>query len=96
MNTVTAKSGYANRQKDPERTYPIMTSEQARKLYSGAHVSFLDRNDTVRTAKVTSVKTWKTRPDVEIHIKYGMYENAITTFTAAEASPIALLGPAID
>lgn len=39
------------------------------------HVLFITRFNTLAQAKITSVKTWKTRPgDIDIGLKYGLYE----------------------
>jgi hypothetical protein len=58
-----------------------MTIEQAKQLKSGDmvhHVSKLNADKTPMRAKVTSVKTWKTRQNqIEVHVKRGMYEYAV-------------------
>ena len=42
------------------------------------HVSKKNADGTAMRARVTSVKTWKTRPnDVEVHVKHGMYDYAV-------------------
>lgn len=42
------------------------------------HVSRKNADGTPMRAKVTSIKTWKTRPnDIEVHVKHGMYDYAI-------------------
>ncbi len=43
-------------------------------LTMGSHALCLDKYGKVATVKITSIKTWKTRPEIEIHCKYGMYE----------------------
>lgn len=45
------------------------------------NLDILDRNGKMAHVKVTSVKTWKRRPDVEIHCKYGLYEYFTVTVT---------------
>jgi hypothetical protein len=58
-----------------------MNIETAKALKSGAmihHVQNKNRDGTPMRARVTSVKTWKTRPgNVEVHVKHGMYDYAI-------------------
>lgn len=45
------------------------------------HVYFITRFNTLAQAKVTSVKTWKTRPgDIDIGLKYGLYEYFYATY----------------
>jgi hypothetical protein len=62
------------------RSFLQLTSDEAKTL--SGHVLFVDRYGDVRKAKVTSVKTWKTRPGcVEVHLKYGLYEYFTATYT---------------
>jgi hypothetical protein len=71
-----------------------MNLKEAKSLYAGRHIFAKGRynaNGTAMGAKVTSVKTWKTRPnEVEIHYKRGMYEygtvneREIANFTTKE------------
>lgn len=75
MSTLKLKDGYS-RAKNPEvREFRPMTPTEARtargELYfTGDHVTY-------RRCRVNgAAKTWKTRPDVELPIKYGMYECA--------------------
>lgn len=40
-----------------------------------SHVLFITRFNTLAQARITSVKTWKTRPgDIDVGLKYGLYE----------------------
>jgi hypothetical protein len=57
----------------------------------GSHVYFISRFNDIRRAKVTTVKTWKRRADIEIHLKYGLYEYAVTTFKDGEFYPTQLV-----
>jgi hypothetical protein len=67
-----------------------MTIERAETLKQGEyvhHVSKKNADGTPMRARVTSVKTWKTRPnEINVHIKRGMYEYAV--FTADELGQI--------
>ena len=67
-----------------------MTLQEAKSLTSGSmvhHTSKKNADGTPMRARVTSVKTWKTRPDaVEIHVKHGLYDYAV--FTASELNEI--------
>ncbi len=60
-----------------------MTLAQAKILLQGHYVHLPNRKNadgTPMRAKVTSVKTWKTRPDeVEVHVKHGLYDYAMFT-----------------
>ena len=48
----------------------MITLDQAKKLSVGS-IIYESHN---RRLKITSIKTWKTRPnDVEIHCKFGLY-----------------------
>lgn len=80
-----APDGYAPIRKTIPRamlTVRYMTPSELKALSGHAHI--IANDGTVRNVKVTSVKVWKTRPnDVEIGVKYGMYEYA--KFTMVEA-----------
>lgn len=52
--------------------YRFLTLEECKSLHG--RVDVLDRNGQVCQVSITSVKTWKTRPDVRIGWKYGLYE----------------------
>lgn len=55
------------------REYRHMTYGEV-KTALPSHILILDLNNRVVTVKVTSVKTWKTRPTIRIGCKWGMYE----------------------
>ena len=67
-----------------------MTLDEARALHTGEYVHHVTRKNadgTPMRARVTSVKTRKTRPDaIEVHVKHGMYDYAI--FDASELGQI--------
>jgi hypothetical protein len=51
------------------------------------HVTKKNADGTPMRAKVTSVKTWKTRPEkVEVHVKHGLYD--YTWFSESELDQI--------
>lgn len=63
------------------RRFRLMTLSEARELPRGSrqwfklsHLHALD--GTARQLTVTSVKTWKTRSNVEVRVKYDLYEYA--------------------
>lgn len=68
------KSGYARSHE--EKNLRTMTLEELKNLRYGQRVYFEDRYGNFRECKVNGhPKTWKTRPlDVEVPIKYGLYE----------------------
>ena len=42
------------------------------------HVTKKNADGTPMRARVTSIKTWKTRPGaIKIHVKHGMYDYAV-------------------
>ena len=63
-----------------------MTLEEAKNLQYHEYVHSTTKKNadgSPMRAKVTSVKTWKTRPNaVEVHVKHGMYDYA--TFGESE------------
>lgn len=54
------------------RLYRFLRLSECKTLPS--HCEVLDRAGRIARVAITSVKTWKTRPEVEVHCKYGMYE----------------------
>lgn len=58
--------------KETPVAFNFMLGSDAKNLSGHAHI--LDLNGNIATVKVTSVKTWKTRPTIEVHYKYGLYE----------------------
>jgi hypothetical protein len=54
-----------------------LTIEEVKGLDRGTTLWFLDLHGQARHIRVNGrVKTWKTRPDVEVPVKYGLYECA--------------------
>jgi len=54
-----------------------MNIQQAKRLKKGQvieHKIWKNADGTRQRWKVTSIKTWKTREDVEVHLKRGLYE----------------------
>ena len=68
------KSGYS-RSKEV-KNFRVMTLEEMKNLSYGDHVYFEDNHGNFKMCKVNgNPKTWKTRPlDVEVPLKYGLYE----------------------
>lgn len=69
---MKASSRY-DKSKNPEvKEYRLLTLAECKALHG--HALVLDRNGRVARVAITSVKTWKTRPDVRIGWKFGLYE----------------------
>ena len=64
----------SDRRKNPEQVeYEYLTFDECKALTNHCHI--LDREGKIAQVKITSVKTWKTRPDeIEVHCKFGLYE----------------------
>jgi hypothetical protein len=74
-----------NKKNPKQHTCELLTLEDYKALSSGSRVYFVSRFGTLAQAKVTSVKTWKTRPgDVDVNLKYGLYEFFCASFRAGE------------
>ena len=70
---MKAQSRY-DKSKTPElKEYEFLTLSELKNNLS-SHVLILDKNNRVARVLVTSIKTWKTRPDVKIGWKFGLYE----------------------
>lgn len=53
--------------------YRLLTYDECRSL-KYHHCYVLDRYGDIAQVNITTVKTWKRRPDLEIHWKFGLYE----------------------
>lgn len=64
----------SDRRVNPKQVeYRLLTFEECKKLTG--HCYILDQNRRIAKVLITSVRTWKTRPDeIEIRCKYGLYE----------------------
>jgi hypothetical protein len=60
--------------KETVKTYVRLSLDEVKALHVGDRVDFLSRQGAIKQVTVTSVKTWKTRQDVRIGLKYGLYE----------------------
>jgi hypothetical protein len=56
------------------RTYVRLTLDEMKQLSNGARVDFICKQGYIKQVTVTSIKTWKTRKDIHIGLKYGLYE----------------------
>lgn len=72
MTTIRTSSRYDKRVNPEIREYRILTNEECKKL--SGHALILDQSGKVARIKITSVKTWKTRPDIEVKCQFGLYE----------------------
>lgn len=73
------KSGYSRDKK--EYDFTPFTIDEHKDLVIGGHCKAVDRCGELRDVKITSIKTWKRRPDIEIHWKYGLYEFGVSLLT---------------
>ena len=66
----------SDRRKNPETVeYEYLTFDECRALAHESHCHILDQQGKIAQVKITSVKTWKTRPnELLIGWKYGLYE----------------------
>ncbi len=79
MSQIQAILGSDKRKNPAMVNFRTLTIEEVK---SASHVWLLDRNGKAVQVKVTSVKTWKRRSDVEVHCKYGLYEYFVITCKA--------------
>lgn len=78
---------HASRRSDksrvPEtRQYQFLTIEECKSLRG--HCDVVDKNGKIANVKITSVKTWKTRRDVLVGWKFGLYEYGSELITTDE------------
>jgi len=69
--------------------FRLMTADEAASLAAGERCWFFAHDGTAREIKVNgSPRTWKTRPgDVEIPVKYGLYEHARASYHGGLVAP---------
>lgn len=70
--TFTAARRGDKRAKPEKKMYRYLTVEECKSLHG--HADYIDRHGNIARVAITSVKTWKTRPDVEVRCKFGLYE----------------------
>jgi len=76
---IKARDHYDRSKKAIDKDWIVLTLEEVKSL--SGHTRFITRLGTVANAKVTSIKTWKTRPgNVDVHLKVGLYEYFIATY----------------
>jgi hypothetical protein len=72
MSTFTAKLR-SDKRKNPEmKVYRHLTIAECKALHGYAMA--VDRHGDIARVQITSIKTWKTRPEFEVRWKFGMYE----------------------
>jgi hypothetical protein len=73
MNILAVMSG--DRKGKPREFTPLSFDEC--KALSGYSLVFWYHTNKVHRVKITSVKTWKRRPEIEVHYKHGMFDYGI-------------------
>lgn len=69
------------------RAYEHMTYEQLHPILTHtSHIQILDKNGDVARVKITSVKTWKRKPDILVSCKFGLYEYFSITIVPGEVT----------
>ena len=64
----------SDRRKNPEPVqYRLLSFDECKALTG--HCDILDQHGKLARVLITSVRTWKTRPDeIEVRYKFGLYE----------------------
>lgn len=76
MPTLELKDGYSRAKNPPTKAFRPMTPSEALSASGEIYFTGPDRS-TFRRCRVNGApKTWKTRADVELPVKYGMSECA--------------------
>lgn len=76
---MLVKSGYSRDTREYNFTPFNLTNNRP---LSCSNCKAIDINGFLRDVKITSIKTWKTRSDIEIHWKYGLYEYGESLLTS--------------
>ena len=86
METITTRYR-GDAKKVPVRTFKILGFEDCKNLVVGSKVHFLTQQGDVAQVKITSMKTWKTRPtDLTIGVKYGLRAYSHVYFVQGQSS----------
>ena len=60
--------------------YARLSLDDMKQISQGDRIDFLSRQGAIKQVTVTSIKTWKTRPnDIRLGLKYGLYEYSYAT-----------------
>ena len=95
--TATLTDGYDRTKKPRRAKFRPMSTYQAKRLTYGDHAWILANDGTARRVKINGQpKTWKTRPDVHVPLKYGMYEFATDCSVAPAHKRMGLLSVRIS
>jgi hypothetical protein len=89
MSETYVMKEYSGRGKNAtcvEVTYQRLTLDEVKALCQGQRVDFLSRQGTIKQVTITSVKTWKTRADVHVGLKYGLYQYSYTEYQVNKES----------
>lgn len=88
MENTTFKSTLrSDKRAKPEwREYRHLTFDECRKLSN--HALYIDRQGKIASVKITTIKTWKTRPEIEVHCKFGLYEYFTDTIRPTDTESI--------
>ena len=80
--TFLAASRYDRSANPEKKQYRFLTLAECKSL--SGHAETIDRHGRIADITITSVKTWKTRPDVRIGWKFGLFEYGQETITRDE------------
>jgi hypothetical protein len=69
---MLASSRYDKSKNPTKKEYRFLTLEECKKLSS--HAEAMDQHGRIARVAITSIKTWKTRIDVLVGWKFGLYE----------------------
>lgn len=73
--------GESRKKEKPLHSWEYLSLEECKNLcQNGSCYAKADDGEIIRM-KVTSVHTWKTRPDVRLRVQYGLYQHYEFTFS---------------
>lgn len=78
-NSMLVKSGYSRDNREYNFTPFNLTNN---KPCNNSHCKAIDMQGNLRDVKITSIKIWKTKSDIEIHWKYGLYDYGSSLLTS--------------
>ena len=85
--SIQAYDHYDRKKSRPLLTWEFLTFEEVKALHAGDRPHFQTSLGDIAQVKVTSIKTWKTRPgNIHLGVKYGQFDFSYVEFTDGQFS----------
>lgn len=88
MNAFTSVYSADRHAHPEEHAFHYLSYDECARIGTGQHVLARRLDGKVAQVKITSIKRWRTRPDIRIGWKYGMYEFGNFTILPGDTSTL--------